>query len=830
MNALTTLHPGAAHPVARTSRLVILLTVVIVGTLFGPRPAAQPADEILVPPITSREFYRYARMMRLDHGQLIAAESAHEDYKESYRTLREREVAQFMRDMREFEDAGGMMPSRDTIEKVLRERQRVRARFKSLDLEFFNSLDPIMREDQRQRLDRVKKLREREYFQLGIEMQQAEQIELLDIVELLQLPAEIDANVDPLLISWENAYTAKMRDLEEKSIEGIMKMFDAMTAMASGMQFDENADPEEINRIQNSVFETMQKAMEPAQQIARESLALTRSAAAQIEASLPAPYAGSFKRMVQAQLYPSFFPDHSSLERLFDRALSVESLATKREAISQLRNSYMGEVESINNRLISLHDEHTAQNAGGPFGNAMNAEAQQTYWQSIQELQTKRNETSQRYTSELYSLVGEAGEAELVGYHGLSPEELRLSSQSDYWEGLISATNHHDEAGINETIIMSRPHSIDPYLPRAIDGTVLNGWLSRLGATPDQRDIITLLHQDYTSEYDERSRSEVQQILTPAQQAMNTPPVTDDAVKAIDAARARARDVLRAVDESFLQSMLAILSEAQARSFDQIRRSRERAVLRAAAFGWEHRGSSEPMDILHRLNLSADDWRAINSAIVEHDRSSIPLLTDRQRAIQQRDVVAFRGQRLYSAEEQRDVAAMQAYQQDWAAADAVVNAVDVKLNDLNERTTEAIAQALPGPAGERFSEQVRRTLYPEVYPDPIDAAPVLERALALRDLTDAQRTQIQSLITQHTAAHRALSDVLIEITKADRDMRYDNSARMMDEEAAASWAERITRQEQARYDRGELNATTLRRLRTILSAEQCSRIPQMVLK
>src|SRR5690606_13672512 len=146
-------------------------------------------------------------------------------------------------------------------------------------------------------------------------------------------------------------------------------------------------------------------------------------------------------------------------------------------------------------------------------------------------------------------------------------------------------TNHHEEAGVNETITMSRPHSIDPFLPRAIDGAVLHGWLSRLGASADQRDIITLLHQDYTSEYDERSRNEVQQIIAPAQRAMNEQPVTDEAVKDMAAARARAREVLRAVDDSFLQSMQSILTEEQSRSFDHIRRSRERAFLRAAAIG-----------------------------------------------------------------------------------------------------------------------------------------------------------------------------------------------------------------------------------------------------
>lgn len=812
------------HRFVRSAVGALLLVTILAGTIITAPPAhAQPADEILVPPVTSREFYRYARMLRLEHAQLIAAEAAHEDYKIRYRELRDREVQHFMKTMRELESMGGDIPSRDTVERLFRERRNVRDRFRALDLEFFNALDPIVRPDQRTRLARVKKLREREYFRLGAQMQQTQQIELLDLVAQLELSDEDEAAIDPILIAWENSYTAKMRDAEEKTLEGIVKMLDAMAMMQGGFEFDENTSQEEMMAMQQAAQETMAKAMEPASQASADAYSITKSTAAQIEASLPNRAADSFRRMVQAQLYPSFFPDSTSLERVFDEALRRDEFAAHREQIAQLQNGYLAEKDSINRRLIEAQETLDKQNAGGPFG-GFDHEAWQNHWQLVQEMQAKRREVASSYDEQLQNLLGEEAFRTLSGLRGPSPQEMR--AMSDASEG-VEITESIEGVSVDISDVSYGLN--DGYLPRAISEEDVHGWASRLRATNDQRDIIALLYQDYAGQYREVAQNEVARIMEPAQAAFNDPPVEAEDMERLNAARAQARAVLGRVDQSFLESIGSILSPAQQAHFEDVKVSRERAVERSTAFGWEYRATTDPVLLFTRMRPDEAGWQAASKAIASFERASIPLLKQRAAIVVQRDLINHRSAALYESG-QPDMQALQAHQQNWMAVENEINEVDTRIAELSEAATEEVAAALPPDLAERFRDQVRRATYPEVYPDPADATPALERALALRDLTDSQRARIEVLRADHAEAHRRLSNDLIDFTRADRAMRMDNAPRMMDDEEGDSWMERMTRQEQTRYDRRELSATTLRRLRTILTAEQCERVPGMSLK
>lgn len=812
------------HRFARsTARAVIAIALLVGAVLTAPVAQAQPADDILVPPISSREFYRYARMLQLEHQQLIAAEAAHETYKDRYRELRDREVQRFMKRMRELEGMGGDIPSRETVEEFFRDRRNVRDRFRTLDLQFFNALDPIVRPEQRQRLERVKKLREREYFRLGAQMQQTQQIELLDLVARLDLSPEDEAAIDPILIAWENSYTTKMRDAEEKSLEGIVKMLDAMAMMQGGFEFDENTSQEEMMAMQQAAQETMAKAMEPARQASADAYTITKSSAAQIEASLPKRAADSFRRMVQAQLYPSFFPDGTSLERVFEEALRREEFSAHRDKIAQLQTGYLAEKDSINRRLIEAQEALDKKNAGGPFG-GFDHEAWQAHWQLVQEMQQKRQEVANSYDEQLQNLLGEEGFQTLNGLRGPSPQEMR--AMSDESDGVEIAGNIEGVA-VEISDVSYGLH--DGYLPRAISEEDVHGWASRLRATDDQRDIIALLHQDYLAQYRETAQNEVARIMEPAQRAFNDPPVEAQDMERLSAARTQARAALGRVDQTFLESVGSLLSPDQQKHFEDVKVSRERAIERSAAFGWEYRATTDPVLLFTRLRPDEAGWQAASKAIAEYERESIPLLKQRATIAMQRDVINHRSAALYESG-QPDMQALQAHQENWMAVENKINEVDNRITELSEQATEEVAAALPPDLAERFRDEVRRATYPEVYPDPADATPVLERALTLRDLTDSQRARIEVLRADHADAHRRLSDELIDFTRADRAMRMDNAPRMMDGEEGESWMERMTRQEQVRYDRRELSATTLRRLRTILTAEQCERLPAMSLK
>jgi hypothetical protein len=99
----------------------------------------------------------------------------------------------------------------------------------------------------------------------------------------------------------------------------------------------------------------------------------------------------------------------------------------------------------------------------------------------------------------------------------------------------------------------------------------------------------------------------------------------------------------------------------------------------------------------------------------------------------------------------------------------------------------------------------------------------LDAARALPDLTDAQRAQIDALRGEQAARHRELCDRLagIAVTEsAGPSMAPGNDRKSKKKEPRASMQD-------TRFERSELNARSLRRLKSILTEAQVREIPAL---
>lgn len=115
---------------------------------------------------------------------------------------------------------------------------------------------------------------------------------------------------------------------------------------------------------------------------------------------------------------------------------------------------------------------------------------------------------------------------------------------------------------------------------------------------------------------------------------------------------------------------------------------------------------------------------------------------------------------------------------------------------------------------------------PSAYRDRSDALPAVDRARSLADLSGAQRAQLDALWNDHASRHRASCDAIAEMTIAQQtrieDAIQDGSNNPMD--SMFGTARLLS---DARFERRELDARTLRRLRAVLTPEQAKEIPQL---
>ena len=136
---------------------------------------------------------------------------------------------------------------------------------------------------------------------------------------------------------------------------------------------------------------------------------------------------------------------------------------------------------------------------------------------------------------------------------------------------------------------------------------------------------------------------------------------------------------------------------------------------------------------------------------------------------------------------------------------------------------DAIEAALSPEARASFHDAWLRAVAPQAYRDGRDAMTTLDAARALPDVTDTQRAQIDALRGEQAARHRELCDRLAGIAVTESigpSMAPGNARSTKKKEPRASMQD-------TRFERSELNARSLRRLKSILTEGQVREIPAL---
>ena len=137
---------------------------------------------------------------------------------------------------------------------------------------------------------------------------------------------------------------------------------------------------------------------------------------------------------------------------------------------------------------------------------------------------------------------------------------------------------------------------------------------------------------------------------------------------------------------------------------------------------------------------------------------------------------------------------------------------------------DAVEAAIPADLRGAYRVAWNSRAAPGSQRDPKDALPAIDRARGLADLTDRQRAQLDALRNDHAARHAAACNAIAELQVGQTlgDARSPGGDGGIESLFDAS---RLL--EDARFERTELNARSLRRLRSMLTPEQVKQVPAL---
>jgi len=775
---------------------------------------------LLPPPIPSEQFNRRIKVLDLAWQQRIAAEQAHERYKQRARALREAEVDKMIEKMLEFRSAGFSLPQRKQIEELFDLRSRAISKIVEMDRALFKSIEEVLREDQLRAFGHLRRTRERQWYENEISsgIFQSRFPNLTDIVVSLDLPeSELDA-VEAPLAEYERSFNIAIHNLHDATIEMMLDMIEALADAGLG-EFEPGEEPNqaEMMRIMGVVTRVMQKASKDALGAAASARSITRRSQQQIAAALSPEHAEAFTRRYLQDAYPRIYRQEASLEPLFENVRASEELTAEQKAqVATFEKSWRDAYKGVARRMTAIADQQRDR-----LPNIMDfMGGDNELREKMQELEEERDALNERTLASVAAVIGEDKAQTLR----VGPRREGRSMSFSVAAGGVIATE--EIAATFENAAESRP--LEPgrgahfAIPGAISEAAFDAYASRLGLEENQRIVAEELLRQYRDEYDALASDRIRQLATPSF-GVEDAKLSD--VDTLQQGRQTAFDLVEELDREFFATIESLLSEDQVSRLDAIRHARacaRRDVGRQASVGQD-----ESFVDLNLLLASADpsdeDWRAVEPVLRNAERELLPLLTEQWETAMERETARIRmGIISYQARQEGD------NQAGWEVWSETIQPIEERLRDLAERRSDLQRRAgedmlaeLSSESGGRLAQRLNRIAYPEIFPDRDDAEPVIVRAMQLRDLSDEQAARIDEIYSEHRRGYDEICREMMRLVD-ERGSRPSFDPENMEDFQAWQEAEQALRR--LRQDRVEWNETTRRSLRAALARDQAARV------
>ena len=809
---------GHLRTVISSSMLTACLVAAVV--FCAARAGAQETYGLLAGPIASGEFNHAMTRLDLRWDQRLAAEAAHERYKTRWQALRDNEILGFTSAMREMQQSGMAMPSMDQIKDILDRRKTIRKRIIDIERALFDSLGEIVADErQRTMLERTRLLRERQRYEASLMagMVDSNHADLVLIIEdELDLSPEVHAALDETLQRYERSVTGALRSLDEET----NRMFEDILDLLEEMGYEDmEDDPQRAQQAMMQLGAAMQEAAADARKAAEQIESIDTRYADQLRFLMPDRTAKKFHRRFLAEVYPEVYSDGSTPETLIERAVELDDLsAGERSRIADIEASWQIRYDAICDDMLDEHKTFTEQMQQAQMGLDVHVDWQ-AHSERMQEMTQEREEINLRAREEVSRVLGEerAMRAEARSAAHAHGEIVALSAA-------VGAQGHMI---VDAVSLLSAASRHDAAVPGKITSNELHFYVDRLGLSDDMRGLVSEFHDSYQARYDALIEAEYETLIgEPGTRIWDETGGNTDAAEEVAAGRRMLAMKVLDLEDTFFDEMEMLLPAGAAESMQAVRTARACAAYDIGALSGTGRAPVDFVSILRSIDLSRDELAAIEPILRDFDARRLPLLRALRSAFIEQQVAQVRGQNLWRDAQQTggevDYAEInRRYQEMLASSQESQKAANAELAEIADWFVAEIRTSLPSDALVDFEVRYAQAAYPEVYPDHEDAAAAVEAARALPDLSADQMARLDAIAAGHAAGHAQVCHRMVEIAASIRQQPTWNSEDMTE---FNEWQARNERMQVLQFDRSELNESTRRALRAILSEAQAERV------
>ncbi|MDY7108389.1 MAG: hypothetical protein SYC29_07100 [Planctomycetota bacterium] len=265
-----------------------------------------------------------------------------------------------------------------------------------------------------------------------------------------------------------------------------------------------------------------------------------------------------------------------------------------------------------------------------------------------------------------------------------------------------------------------------------------------------------------------------------------------------------------ALNEQFVQSVQSILNSTQLQRWPQFRQKlrREKQLPRGRLTG-------ERLDLFHileEIDLDEPTRVLIEPTLRQYANSLDEALTRRQDLFRESRLLM-----MHSIRDEEPEAALKIYQDQVDAR--------VRVRNVNDEYTEAIATALPDEAGATFLETARERAYPRVFRTTA-AQRVFEAALELSGLDPATLKAIDDLFREYLTRLDAINERILRLTREYEPKEQEYRAAVFALRGTGQRPDRPVDPTRAEFrKRDDLGREYIERLRALLTDEQFRGLP-----
>ena len=774
--------------------------------------------------------------------QGVAIEGLHDGYRERFRLLRENEIEHFLTKTKAMQ---GGMPKKEQIEEFTKSYDRVNKQIAEVDDSFFDGVVTLMGEERRISVQRARDTRSRTRSNGGMLrglMSQYPSVDLSAIALEMGLTPEELATIDPMLAIYEQNLTASIKDLGVASTRMMRDMFDELEKAGFGevSQEDMMKDPEKMKQMMETTQSAMAKAGERMKAKSRKLSEFNNKTCQALAGQLTGDSKRKLRALYLAKAYPELSSDPSGANVLFKRALRLKKLDdAAREQIRAAYLQWQAADDAFVEQSIKEIDESRASHKWMDFtGNGDNAK-------KMAERMKQRKEIATKALKSVSPLVGNPHlqfmfeNSNEIGGQEITDESLDIIEDGD------DASTGEESSGINaraadaedpsseqETLIFNRG-------PMGESAIALIA--TQLALDDSGKALLKTMHQDYMKKWDEEIRTEQSRVddLNSgrwARAAKNSDDMNVDETKQTAYFNGRKALLQKSteVDEAFLNELISVLGEKSTPVLQMAKLERvlERLESNKGMFGGfdSFMGASESLvnivTVLNSAKLSPEEQAKVREALamkidplIKDQLTLLSQSIDQDREMEEmgmRSAAKFSGQN----EEKPDMVEMQKLGMETMA-------IQARQTELKTKRTAAVRAAWAtaiAPLGEKQQASLQLAFdehaYPSIFKDSRSASPFIEKALALHDLSDDQRKQLQSLSETSRAEH-------VDFCRKMLPKKAAGPPPAQAEEMQQYWQEQMqvaNAREKIRFERDEHSQRAISAIRRILNESQVNQI------